>query len=939
MGGVMAQYVEFGVAKAREGNPREMGRSAAAEARSQLKQLEPCLALVFVSAELDVAEVNRGVFDILHDCPTIGTSTAGEIFNGPITDGVVVTIIASRHLRARVGMGNHVSKDFREAVRQALGRAGVLDYFDSGHPFHHMISISPRGIPGVSSALMIVFSPGATKSQPSLSHDIHTYLRRYSANRIPIFGGSSADYVRFESNYQIVNGVASGDSIALAFVESEVMFGLGLAHGFSPTTRGALITHASDHIVYELDGRPAAEVCAEILGIPLKDLKERSVWFSRFPFGSTDMYGNSILQVPEQILDDGAVQFGPLMNTDQMITLMSCTQRDIAQAGLSAYKKAVRQAGLKKPVLAFMFSCALRKRLMADERKEIAPIQDYASVPVCGFYTFGEKGLSDDGLPVYCNQSVSMMVFSDELNPVAALINKGTAAYKEFSENLRQKEYQIRAIGRINQLIQDSSETSVLLKSLTAELSEILPWANTGFYLPGANSGHYFLTCASDEDAFPPTLKEEELRTGYFIIPMEGSGRRSGLMVLQKRSGSSSCEDDLVFAHTIARMATGGLHKLELDTQVDLKLKHLAILNRVGRELSTAVSHESPSQHMLAYLRQILNLSFGSLWLIDRSSHLLVKDSFDGDAFHHTDSLVMENDEKIARWQLKAGEPLFCDPLEERCSVDLISPFPFCFASIPIESKGKLRGILNLYSSAKERGLFREDQVFETMDLLGSLAAQIAVFLDNLWLQRHSTLYKEVHHRIKNNLHNIAGLLRMQIRRLDQKSAEQALDDSISRIVSIAKVHETLSQADIGMIDLGDLIRGISALSLSEGQANSFVSIDVSGSHILVPSKEATSVALVTNELVQNAVKHGMSKGGDGSLTIRLTHDEGFATLVVEDNGPGLPDEFDPEKDGNLGLTIVSSLVKEELKGQFSIRGRNGTTATVSFPFPMSQKI
>jgi two-component sensor histidine kinase len=225
------------------------------------------------------------------------------------------------------------------------------------------------------------------------------------------------------------------------------------------------------------------------------------------------------------------------------------------------------------------------------------------------------------------------------------------------------------------------------------------------------------------------------------------------------------------------------------------------------------------------------------------------------------------------------------------------------------------------------------------MDLLGSLAAQIAVFLDNLWLQRHSTLYKEVHHRIKNNLHNIAGLLRMQIRRLDQKSAEQALDDSISRIVSIAKVHETLSQADIGMIDLGDLIRGISALSLSEGQANSFVSIDVSGSHILVPSKEATSVALVTNELVQNAVKHGMSKGGDGSLTIRLTHDEGFATLVVEDNGPGLPDEFDPEKDGNLGLTIVSSLVKEELKGQFSIRGRNGTTATVSFPFPMSQKI
>jgi two-component sensor histidine kinase len=290
-------------------------------------------------------------------------------------------------------------------------------------------------------------------------------------------------------------------------------------------------------------------------------------------------------------------------------------------------------------------------------------------------------------------------------------------------------------------------------------------------------------------------------------------------------------------------------------------------------------------------------------------------------------------------WQMKTGEPLFSDPADGDCPVDLSGAFPFFFASIPLEFRGHTRGILNLYSAMDERGVFRDTKVGDTMDLLKTLAAQIAVFLENLSLQKHSTLYKEVHHRIKNNLHNIAGLLRMQLRRLDRKSAEQALQDSISRIVSIAKVHETLSQGDIGMIDLGDLVRDVSTLSLSGGHDNSLVSIDVSGSHIQIPSKEATSVALVVNELVQNAAKHGLCNEREGTLSIRLSHTDELVTLVVEDDGPGLAEEFVAERDGNLGLTIVDSLVREELRGEFKIEGTGGTIATVSFPFSVVQEM
>lgn len=343
----MGMYIETGVGKAVTGNDNEMGRKAATEALAQLSNFKPTLTIVFVSSEVDIEEVNRGVAEIVGDCPVIGTSTAGEIADGYFTRSVIVTVIASPHLRVRVGIGKHVASDYKKAVKQALTGAGVSEYFNSAHPLHQMLHMSTSKGAGISPVLLIVFSPGATKRQVSLSHDIHSELRKASVNRIPIFGGSSSDYFHFESNYQIANNVVYSDAIALASIEAEILFGLGTAHGFSPTTKRALITKASGHIVHELDGRPAVEICANLLGIPIDRLGDGMLWFSQFPFGTNDVYGNSLLCVPECVLPDGSIQFGPLMKNDQVLTLMRASREDIVLAGLTAYNKAVRQGGLK----------------------------------------------------------------------------------------------------------------------------------------------------------------------------------------------------------------------------------------------------------------------------------------------------------------------------------------------------------------------------------------------------------------------------------------------------------------------------------------------------------------------------------------------------------------------------------------------------------------
>ena len=93
-------------------------------------------------------------------------------------------------------------------------------------------------------------------------------------------------------------------------------------------------------------------------------------------------------------------------------------------------------------------------------------------------------------------------------------------------------------------------------------------------------------------------------------------------------------------------------------------------------------------------------------------------------------------------------------------------------------------------------------------------------------------------------------------------------------------------------------------------------------------------MALVVNELIQNAIKHGQPRYGTGSISLRIAKLNNAVSVEIKDNGPGLPEGFDPDRHANLGLTIVQTIVKSELKGQFFIGSAVGTTARVTFPIP-----
>jgi len=251
-------------------------------------------------------------------------------------------------------------------------------------------------------------------------------------------------------------------------------------------------------------------------------------------------------------------------------------------------------------------------------------------------------------------------------------------------------------------------------------------------------------------------------------------------------------------------------------------------------------------------------------------------------------------------------------------------------------------------------------------------------------ISRREATIREVHHRVKNNLQTVASLLRLQARRLgDHPQAVAALEDSVRRITSIALVHETLTEEFEGAVDMADVARRVvRMLEGSLGREDAHIELHTAS--VQVDAAVATPLAVVLNELIQNAIEHGLGdgqgtvtvelRGGDDQPVVLEVHDDGGGPApephppgAVEPYLPGAsephpPGVGAPEREGSrrggrareavhspgagqdpggglspgsgLGLRLVRALVEEELNGRFTLThppGR-GSIATAVIP-------
>lgn len=254
--------------------------------------------------------------------------------------------------------------------------------------------------------------------------------------------------------------------------------------------------------------------------------------------------------------------------------------------------------------------------------------------------------------------------------------------------------------------------------------------------------------------------------------------------------------------------------------------------------------------------------------------------------------------------------------------------------TVPIEDeKGRVVAVLILERDDSERvSLNRKlDQMEEVTASMaenmlpgGGLFKEDEVSPDYMFAQ-------ETHHRIKNNLQTISSILSLQQRRCVSEEAKEILNTDIGMINSLASMYEiimTVGSEDVDFLQV--LRRMIGCIEKIYADEEPAVHITLSGDSIYVSQNKVHALTVIANELIQNACKHGNFKG-TGEISVQLVNGNMYGSLRVTDNGVGYQ-----EKEGkrqHLGLSIVRMLVKDPLKGSFTIEAiGSGTAASVHFP-------
>lgn len=200
-------------------------------------------------------------------------------------------------------------------------------------------------------------------------------------------------------------------------------------------------------------------------------------------------------------------------------------------------------------------------------------------------------------------------------------------------------------------------------------------------------------------------------------------------------------------------------------------------------------------------------------------------------------------------------------------------------------------------------------------------------------LKEKETLLAEVHHRVKNNLAIISGLLQMQVFNTEDKQVLAKLQESQARIQSIAMVHEKLySSESFSEVAFDTYINDL--LGMIEGSMSDFekdISVEKDMDKVFLTVGQAIPCGLMLNELITNCYKHAFDGRTEGKIRISLEHKDDQVILSVEDNGKGLPRDFNIESESSLGMTIVNTL-KNQLSGRLKVQSNDqGTAFTLTF--------
>ncbi len=430
-----------------------------------------------------------------------------------------------------------------------------------------------------------------------------------------------------------------------------------------------------------------------------------------------------------------------------------------------------------------------------------------------------------------------------------------------------------------------------------------------------------------------PALNEQQYES-MLAVPLVVNNEVIGVISVRTRKPKEYQQDQIRLLSGIASHLAGALNQLSRIEQLERTATQVATLSEISRTLTGNLYLEEVLQLLVHITAQTLGYKIVTVMLLDEEKGELMLKATQAESEEYRKKPPLRIGESIAGRAVAENRVIVVPDVRAHPNYR----FPdiaereglHSMVSVPLRVREQVIGVLNCYTDRPH--LFTDEE----LRTLEAVASQAALAIDHAKLMVRSAILQEMHHRVKNNLQQIASLMRLQMHYSRYKTVEEVIQDSLSRILAIAQVHELLSREDLDMVSLRKIASSIlhntkQALVPPGKQIHS----RVEGEDVLLPLQQATAVALILNELIQNAIEHGFKDRSEGEISVRVEFTNGHVLLEVANDGEPLPPDFDAARSNTLGVKIIDNLARGTLRGRFEISSADSrTVARVVFPRP-----
>lgn len=437
---------------------------------------------------------------------------------------------------------------------------------------------------------------------------------------------------------------------------------------------------------------------------------------------------------------------------------------------------------------------------------------------------------------------------------------------------------------------------------------------------------------------------EEADETGFrslLAVPLVIEDRPIGALNVQTIEPHHYSRDEVAILSFIGDLAAGALAKAQLYDKQRRQIEELRALAQISEVVTSPQYLDDILDVVTAMAAQTMEAAVCAIFLLNEAgTHLELRSAQRTTSpYRHRPPLplgegvtgqVAATGKAAIVWDVRT-DPRYLGA--ELARVEGLASL----LSVPLSVRDRVIGVLNCYT-AEPRAFTEEQQA-----LFATLANQTALAIENARLVTNAAVVREMHHRIKNNLQTVAMLMQLQIPDADRLDTRQVLESNIHRIRSIAAVHEVLSERGFRLVDVKDVLARITQATAEAMTApGRLATIEVYGESLPLPSRAATALALVVNELVQNALEHAFQtpdgRGSTGGrIEISLGRSPQELIVIVRDNGAGITGDYQR----GLGLEIAETLVRDDLHGRlkFNRLPTGGTEASIRMPRAIEQEL